>query len=154
MATIKIADTGLNEVGGTVTYTQVDSGSWIDFTGFRFGFQFPATATDNSTQVLADSSNLTFSPNEVESLSAPRISMAGLVDIDTNSGVITKLIQLQRSLGVKRLAGGLGVFGVLPEASGTSPNYISVIITNISVEENLRGSTNTVAVTVEFQQVV
>ena len=148
---IRIKDTGLDKVGGTVTYTQIDSGNWIDLSGFVMRFEFTVLATTHqATQV--DGDKLTFFPNEVTGVQAPRITLQGLIDA-TNATTISNIIQLNRTMGVKRLSGGIGVISGMPEKLTDTYDYISVIIKNITMSEVLSNDKEFANITIQLEQV-
>lgn len=151
---IQILDTGKRTPDGSVDYTQVNSGSWIDLYGFTLRGEFTNSSTNNAGQRddTSDSTKLTFIPNETAAVIAPRFTIQGLVP-SSSTETITNIVELGRTKGIKQLAGGLGLIEALPEASLTSPTFVYVIIKNITFSEVVATDVTNIAFTIQLEQV-
>lgn len=151
---IRIKDTGLNKVGGTVTYTPVNGGVWTNLDTFVMRGEFTVQTTNNDAQRTdpANSSNLTFESNEIAAIQAPRFTLQGTV-LGSNSTLIKNIIQFGRSKGIKRLSGGAGIIEGMPEVANDTHDYISVIIKNITFTDNTKNSENYINFTIQLEQV-
>lgn len=158
---VRIKDTGLNKVGGSLTYNQVDSGNWIDLATTRINYEFNTKTTSNEGSVVDSNGDLTFQSNEVSAIIPPRFTVSAWVLAD-DTQTIQNIIKLGRTQGVKRLTGGMGVISALPEKQvdlGTSNNvgvdldYISVIVKNVTPSEVKNNSTEYIKLTIQMEQV-
>ena len=162
-STISIKDTGLNKVGGTALYTPANSGNWLDLYGFSLNGEFNVNTTDNDAYRNEDSSNLTFSSNEISSINAPRFTLRGIVPLSTSATTIGHLLNMRTTKSVKLLTGGLGLIDNYSDAVSVvkgagNVNAIYVIITNVtfseeSVDTNDSGNENIVNFTIQLEQV-
>lgn len=151
MSTIRFKDTGLDEVGGSVLYSTINSGNWFTMYGFSITFEFTTLKSDNqSTQV--SEGEFVYINNEVAGVQAPRITLQGLVPV-SDSTLIQNIVKLNRTIGIKRLSGGLGVINALPEVETDTYNYISVIVKNITIREELVNDTEYANITIQLEQV-
>lgn len=150
---IRIKDTGARTVGGSVDYTQVGSGAWIDLSGFSLTGDFTVTGTNNVSfqENTSDTTLLTFQANEVSALQAPRLTLRGIVPA-TSTALITNIINLSRSKGIKRLTGGLGMIDAIPEVATDTYQYVSVIIKNITFTETVSGDDTNINFTIQLEQ--
>lgn len=153
-STIQIKDTGKRNTVGSVIYTQVNSGNWISLYGFTLTGEFTVNTTNNVTQRndTGDSTLLTFESNEVAAIQAPRLTLRGLVPAASTS-TITNIINLGRTKGIKQLAGGLGFIDAMPEVVSGTPNYIYVIVKNITFTEAVGTDNVNIAFTIQLEQV-
>lgn len=151
--TIRLKDSGLDEVGGTAVYNQVNYGNWLPLDGFtlrgEFTVQkteFASTRTDPTNESL-----LTFKANEIASVLPPRITIQGLVDA-TDVLTISDIVDMGRSKGIKRLTGGLGLIEATYDGADTYA-YWNVLITNITFSEVVRNGTSYINFTIQAEQV-
>lgn len=151
MAKLRIKDTGQNTDSGSVIYTQVNSGSWFDLTGFSFIAEFTTLTSDHQTQVV-ESGLFTFSPNDMVGIQAPRFTIQGLVE-SSNTSLIQNIIKLNRTLGVKRISGGSGIISALPESATDTYTYVPVIVKNITLSDVVRNGVDYVSMTIQLEQV-
>jgi hypothetical protein len=160
MAKIRIKDTGLNKVGGTEIHPKVASGAWLDLDGFRLTYEFNVLNTNVEAYkdiTYLGGKRLDYAKNAPTILVPPRITLQGIIKTadhaSGNMSTLQNLLLMRSTFGVKRISGGYGVIDILPEVATDTHKYISVIITNITVTEQSRDSTDTVAVTVQLKQV-
>lgn len=148
---VEIADTGKRNTTGSVVYTQVNSGTFFELPGFSLTGEFTVTTTNNVgfKNDPNDSTKLTFNSNETVALQAPRLTLRGIVPASSTS-LITNIISLGRTKGIKQLKGGLGFINALPEVSS---NAIHVIVKNITFSEILRDDKSNIAFTIQLEQV-
>jgi len=151
---IRLKDTGLNKVGGTVDYTAVNSGAWTDLSTFQLRGEFTVNTTNNvSTKTdSSNSSQLTFVPNEISAIQGPRFTLQGLVSA-TDTTLIANIINFERSKGVKRISGGAGLIAALPEVLTDTYNYVSVIVKNVTFSEVVKNGENYINFTIQLEQV-
>jgi len=149
---IRIKDTGARTVGGTTVYTQIGSGAWLDLSGFSLTGEFTLNSTNNVAFKEDTNGHLTFQANEVSALQAPRFTIRGVVPA-SSSTLITQIVQLGRSKGIKRITGGLGLVDALPEVATDTYEYVSVIIKNITFTEIVKGDKVNIGFTIQLEQV-
>lgn len=149
---IQLLDTGKAEVGGSVIYTQANSGNWLDLSGFTLSGAFNGNKSNHVSFQEADDSNLTFMNNEMVAIQGPLFTLRGLIPA-SNTTTISTLISLHRSKGIKQLAGGMGLINALPEATGTNPKYINVIISRINFSEKYSTDKGNIDFVIELEQV-
>lgn len=150
----RLKDTGLDNVGGNLIYTPIDSGNWIDFNVSSNRFEFTVNTTNNvATRTNSTNASLMdFKSNEVSALMSPRFTLRGLVKA-SDAATINNLINLGRSKGIKRLSGGLGTISGLPEVQTDTYDYISVVIKNITVSEVINKDEDYADMTIQLEQV-
>lgn len=157
--TVRISDTGLNKVGGAVTYNQIDSGNWINLATTRINYEFNTKNTNNEGSVIDVNGNLTFQPNEVTAIIPPRFTVNAFVLAD-DTDKIQNIIMLGRTQGVKKLSGGMGVISALPEKESEyfesideTLDYIYVIVKNVTPSEVKSDNEEYVRLTIQMEQV-
>jgi hypothetical protein len=155
---IKIKDTGLDKVGGSVTYSAVTYGidNWIDLDGFTFRGEFTVNTTNNvatkTTINYFSGESLDFQSNEIAALQAPRFTLQGLVSAG-DSTKIRAIVNLGRTMGIKRISGGMGLINALPEVATDTYNYVSVIVKNITFSEVVSNGEDKINFTIQLEQV-
>jgi len=150
---IRIKDTGLNKVGGSVIYNKVSAGAWIDLSAQRINYEFNTKTTNNEAAGLVDGNgDMTFSANEVTTIIPPRFTIENYV-LASDAQTLSDMIMLGRTQGIKRLSGGMGIISALPEKLVDTYDYISVIVKNITPREVLMNSTDYIVFTIQLEQV-
>lgn len=148
---IKILDTGKRNVADSgTTWTQMNSGTWINLKGFTLSGDFTnnITANDALSTNSSDTSLLTFSSNEKTMNMAPRFLLRGLVGASETS-TMTNIVNLGRKKAVLKMKGGLGFIAALPEYS----DGVYVLIKNINFSETMANDTANVNFTINLEQV-
>lgn len=162
--TLRIRDTGLDEVGGTEIYSKVEYGSENDLIPLgssRLNSEFTVNTTDYKSTRLSNG-ELDFVSNEISSVLPPRWQVNGLIPA-SNVEQIQAIRKLQTTLGIKELTGGLGLISAMPEkqtgtytpqnGSPTTYDFIHVIVKNVTMAEVLSRSTEYIQVTIQLEQV-
>ena len=149
--TVRIKDTGKATSDGDVVYTQYDNGNWIDLQGFNLTFESNTGSTAKVGYVTEDFSTLGYSKNETTVLYPMRITLRGTIK-DVNPTLVANLLGLQKKKGVKQLSGGLGTINAIKDGTDTY-DYINVIITNITIGENLPVDRTNAGFTVQMVRV-
>lgn len=150
-STIQILDTGkINKDDSGTSYTQLNSGTWIDLSGFTLSGDFTNLLTSNEAarDDSTDSGLFTFNSNEKTMIQAPRLILRGLV-LASATSTITNIINLGRKKSVLKMKGGLGFIEAMPEYS----DGIYVIIKNTNFSEVYKDTKSTINFTINLEQV-
>lgn len=149
---IEIKDSGLNEVGGSIVYTQINSGGWIELPSTRLNSEF-TTKTTNNDSSIDDGTFFTFNSNEITAIISPRFTINCLIQA-SNSTLISNLIQIQRSPSIKQLTGGSGLISGLPDKIvDGSRDFVYVLIKNMTFSEVVAEGVNYIKCTIQLEQV-
>lgn len=155
---LQIADTGLNVVGGTETYTKVNSGSYVTLPSTTLRSEFTVNTSDNQSvrfdETVTD--RLSFHPNNVTSVLPPRFTVSGLLNLTdaTDQATYTYLLQMQRSPSIKKMKGGLGsITYMLDNFTDGADKAVYVLIKNFTPNEVLSNGVEHVSFTLQLEQV-
>lgn len=152
--TLKIQDTGFDTPTGVLTHVKVEWGSdnWLPLGSDRINAEFTVTGTSNSGY-KNESNVLGYFNNEVAAIMPPRWQINGLIPA-TETDLLRAIRNLQRTVGVKKLKGGLGSIAAMPDSiEDGDDRAIFVIVKNITFGEVVTNSTDYVAITMQLEQV-
>lgn len=155
---IRIKDTGLDVVGGTETHAKVTYGvdNWVPLNGFSLTGEFTVKGTNNEASRTSGNyfagTALTYNPNEIAAIIPPRFTIRGLVNAE-DSTLVRAIVNLQRTLGIKRLTGGIGLIDALPEVATDTYEYVSILIKNVTFTERIQNDKKYIDITINAEQV-
>ena len=152
--TLKIQDTGFDSPTGVLTHIKVEWGedNWLPLGSDRINAEFTTTGT-NFSGYKNESGVLGYNNNEVSAVMPPRWQINGLIRAD-ETDLLRAIRNLQRTMGVKKLRGGLGSIAAMPDSiEEGSGRAIFVLVKNITFAEVVSNSTDYVAITLQLEQV-
>ena len=154
METIQIADTGQATSSGEAVYTKVDSGNYISIPSGNVRYELDSLSTNFDGRRLDRTLGiLSFWGNKVTAIKPMRITLPCLVN-NTTEGleIYAKLQLMQRTLGLKKLKGGLGTISTNPNVNTDGSIYVT--IKSLKPTENLKTASNAIYFTVQLEQVI
>lgn len=145
---LEIQDTGVSSVGGAKIYS-TSSDDWINLYATTMRPELDSVGTNHESARIKDGERVAVS-NEIITSLPTRITINGLYllsDIEN----FKKVIKMQRTLGLKKIKGGLGLINILPGVTDDSEIYI--IIRSIKPTEVMSDSTSTIGYTMQVEVV-
>lgn len=145
---LEIQDTGLDSIGGSEVYSKAGTG-YLNLYATTMRPEFDAVGTNHESARLEGGVRKAAS-NEIISNLPTRITIQGLYQLSDINDFGT-ILEMQRTLGLKQLKGGLGILGVMPGSQVDDSVY--VIIRSIKPTEVINDSISTIGYTMQLEVV-